>query len=226
MPICAHVRARQDSINNGRLCTTAWAGRAASDRAERRIERRDLVFRQHQIAGRSIVAGMFRGRRLRDREHRSCTGEEAQCDLARRRATRLRDARQHRAALAVARREIIVAEWRIGDHGDTMPFAPRDHRVLNRAFLQMIEHLIAGDAVFAGGVEDLVEIIGIEIGDAPGFDLAGLHQFLECGDGVLQRIRAAPMQQIAVEPIGFQPLQRALTGGDGSAARGVARQHL
>jgi len=34
------------------------------------------------------------------------------------------------------------------------------------------------------------------------------------------------VQQIAIEPVGFQPLQRALAGGDGAAARGVARQHF
>src|SRR5205807_4053224 len=34
MPICAEVRARQDSINIARLCTTASADHAASDRAE------------------------------------------------------------------------------------------------------------------------------------------------------------------------------------------------
>src|SRR3954469_24260805 len=55
---------------------------------KRRIERRNLVFRQHEIAGRGVFAGMFRGRRLRNREHRSRTGEEAQRDLTRRRATR------------------------------------------------------------------------------------------------------------------------------------------
>ena len=44
-----------------------------------------------------------------------------------------------------------------------------------------------------------------------------LDQFVERGDRVLQRIRAAPVQQIAIEPIGLQPLQRALAGGDGAA---------
>ena len=34
------------------------------------------------------------------------------------------------------------------------------------------------------------------------------------------------MQQIAIETIGLQPLQRSLAGGDGAAPRGVARQHL
>ena len=48
------------------------------------------------------------------------------------------------------RRKIVVAERRIGDDGDAVPLAPRDHRVLDRALLQMIEHLVAGDLALAG----------------------------------------------------------------------------
>ena len=36
--------------------------------------------------------------------------------------------------------------------------------MLDRALLQMIEHLIARDAAFAGDVENFVEIVGVEIG--------------------------------------------------------------
>src|SRR4029079_13008217 len=34
------------------------------------------------------------------------------------------------------------------------------------------------------------------------------------------------MQEIAVEPVGLQPLERALAGGDGAAPRSIARQHF
>src|SRR5882672_705747 len=34
------------------------------------------------------------------------------------------------------------------------------------------------------------------------------------------------MQQVAIEPICLQPLERTLAGGDGAAPRGVARQNL
>ena len=65
-----------------------------------------------------------------------------------------------------------MAERRIGDDGDAMPLAPRDHRVLDRAFLQMIEHLVAGDLALARDIEQFVEIVGVEIADAPGADLS------------------------------------------------------
>ena len=51
-------------------------------------------------------------------------------------------------------------------------------------------------------------------------------QLLEGGDRLLERMAAAPVQEVAVEPVGLQPLERPLAGGDRSVARGVLRQHL
>ena len=51
-------------------------------------------------------------------------------------------------------------------------------------------------------------------------------QRVEGGDGLGERMRAAPVQEVAVEPVGAQPRQRALAGGDGAGARGVVGQHL
>ena len=119
-----------------------------------------------------------------------------------------------------------MAERRIGDDGNAVLLAPRDHRVLDRAFLQMIEHLVAGDLALARDRQQFVEIVGVEIADAPGADFSGSDQFVERRHRLLERIGAAPVQQIAIELVGLQPLQRTLAGGDGAAPRGVARQHL
>lgn len=119
-----------------------------------------------------------------------------------------------------------MPERRIGDDGHAMPFAPRDHGVLDRAFLQMIEHLIAGDLPLACDGKQLVEIVLIEIADAPGTDLSRRDEFVERRDRFLERIGAAPVQQIAVEVIGTEPFQRSLAGRDGAASRGVARQYF
>ena len=61
--------------------------------------------------------------------------------------------------------------------------------MLDRAFLQMIEHLVAGDLALAGDRQHLVEIVGIEIADAPAADFAGADQLLERRDRFRQRIR-------------------------------------
>ena len=83
------------------------------------------------------------------------------------RRARFGDRLQHLARLAARRRKIIVTERRIGDDRDAVLLAPRDHRVLDGALLQMIEHLVAGDLALAGDRQQFVEIVGVEIADAP-----------------------------------------------------------
>jgi hypothetical protein len=72
----------------------------------------------------------------------------------------------------------------------------------------MVEHLVAGHA--PGDGLGLVEVVDIEIADAPRADFSGLLQGREGGDGLGERMRAAPVQEVAVEPVGAQPRQRAL----------------
>ena len=119
-----------------------------------------------------------------------------------------------------------MAERRIRDDGDTVLLAPGDDSVLDRALLQMIEHLIAGDLALARDIEQFAEIVAVEIADAPGANFPCADQFVESRDRLLERIRAAPVQEIAIEMVGLQPLQRTLAGGDGAAPRGIARQHF
>src|SRR5207302_5871795 len=109
----------------------------------------------------------LRARGLWYSKHRLDARQERQCDLTRGGAMRVRDRLQRFARLAVRRGKIIVAERRIGDDRDAVALAPRDHAMLDRAFLQMIEHLIAGDLAPARDREQFVEIVGVEIADAP-----------------------------------------------------------
>src|SRR5450432_340124 len=94
----------------------------------------------------------------------------------------LRDFFQHTARLAARRGEIVVAERRIGDDRDAVPLAPRDQRVFDGPLLQMIKYLIAGDAALTGYIKQFVEVVHVEIADAPGADLAGANQFVERRD--------------------------------------------
>ena len=77
------------------------------------------------------------------------------------------DALQDFTRLAARRRKIIVAERRIGDHRYAVLLAPRQHRVFDGTLLQMIKHLIAGDAALARDLKHLVEIVDVEIADTP-----------------------------------------------------------
>ncbi len=98
--------------------------------------------------------------------------------------------------------------------------------MFDAALLEVVEHLVAGDASGAGDVQRLLQVRRVEIADPPGEDLAVFDQGLEGGDGVLQFEAPAPVQQVAVEPIGLQPLERGLAGGDRALPRGVLRHHL
>ena len=104
--------------------------------------------------------------------------------------------------------------------------APRDHRVLDRAFLQVIEHLIAGDLSLTCDFENFVEIVGIEIGNAPGADFSGTDQLLERRHRLGQWDAAAPVQQVTIETVGFKPGQRTFARGNGAAPRCIAGQHF
>src|SRR5262245_35302444 len=72
----------------------------------------------------------------------------------------------------------------------------------------------------------LLEVIDIEIADAPVADLARPFESFEGLDGFGQRVRTAPVQQVEVETVGLQAAQAALAGGNRSLARGVVRVDL
>ena len=91
----------------------------------------------------------------------------------------------------------------------------------------MVEHLVAGDAPRAGdgrGPSSRSSTSKLLTPHARIFP--DCVQCREGGDGVGERMRAAPVQEVAVEPVGGEPRERALAGGDGAGARGVVRQHL
>ena len=54
-----------------------------------------------------------------------------------------------------------MTERRIGDDGDVVFGAPRNHRMLDRALLQMVKNLVAGDFSFARDLKEFIQIVGI-----------------------------------------------------------------
>ena len=107
-----------------------------------------------------------------------------------------------------------------------MLFAPWNDAVLDGAFLQVIQYLVAGDRALVGNLRYSGEIVGVEIADTPGSDLAGGFEFLEGRDRIDERRLAAPVQQIAIEVVGAETLQRTLARLDGAPLRSIAWQHL
>ena len=75
------------------------------------------------------------------------------------------------------------------------------------AFLQVIEHLIAGDGPLAGNLHSIFEIRHIEIAHAIGKYLALVAKPLEGRKRVFQRMRAPPVQEKAIQPVGLEALE-------------------
>src|SRR3984885_12510208 len=99
-----------------------------------------------------------------------------------------------------------MTEWAVGDDGDPVALAPRDHRMLDCTLAQMVEHLIASGFGRSRDLAHFIEIIHVEIADAPRQDLAVGAEPLEGGDGVRKGMRPPPVEKIAIEAGGLEPL--------------------
>src|ERR1700733_9619685 len=111
---------------------------------------------------------MLRARRLRDRKERAAPDQERERDLARGCGVRGCDRAQHAAGGSMqARKSARVAERAVTDDGDAMPFAPGKDGMLNRAFSQVIQDLVACDAGRANEVPELIEVANVEVAHSP-----------------------------------------------------------
>ena len=154
--------------------------------------------------------------------------EKGQCDLARGRGVGGGDFRQEPAPGGVWARKAPMAEGAVGGDGDAAPLAPRQHGVFDGALFEMIEDLIAGEAPFPlpRDRKGLFEVARIEIADAPGQSLALAPQLLEPRDRIREPVRTAPMQEIAIDPVGPQTAEGALASRNRPSRRGVMRENL
>ena len=90
----------------------------------------------------------------------------------------------------------------------------------------MVKHLICRTCRPVRNCQQLIHVVRVEVGNTPAADLARLLQGPESLDRIRQRMAAAPVQKVQVDPVGFQPLQAALASGDGAGSGCVLRQHL
>src|SRR5438552_12325496 len=99
--------------------------------------------------------------------------------------------------------------------------------MFDRTLFQVIENLIADEMMLVDvpdNFQSLVEVCFIKVAHAPGKDLAVAMELIECGKGVRQRIRTAPMQKIAIKPVGPESSERSFTCSDRFSARGIVGQ--
>ena len=98
----------------------------------------------------------------------------------------------------------------------------RTRRSIPRS-LEIVQDLIAGDPIAARVTLRFLEVVDVEVADAERADLAVVDEPLERRERLVERVRAAPVQQVAVEVVGAQPAQRAFAGADDAGERRVRR---
>lgn len=104
--------------------------------------------------------------------------------------------------------------------------APWQQRKLGAAPRQVVKDLIGSAVLAIGHGEKLFHVVGIEIGDAPVSYLAVALQSFESRHGFVQRVLAAPVQQIEIDMIGAKPCKAALAGLRRAFSAGVPRVYL
>ncbi|CAI8795829.1 hypothetical protein EMIT0196P_20331 [Pseudomonas chlororaphis] len=90
------------------------------------------------------------------------------------------------------------------------------------AFLDVVQHLVGG----AGRARQFLEVVEVEIGNAPAADLAVFAQALEGFHRFFKRVLATPVQQVQIDIVGPQAPQAAVAGLGNAFAAGVVRVHL
>ncbi len=159
--------------------------------------------------------------RLRDRDHAGLTQHPRQRHRGRIAPVLVGDLLERRLP-----QQRPLAQRRIGHHHDAAPAALLEQLPFDAAAAEVIEHLVGRAVLALRHARQLVHVVDVEVAHAPGVDLAVLLQGLEGLHRLGQRIGAAPMQEIEIEPIRLEPLQAALAGGNRPLARGVVRIDL
>src|SRR5262249_27235970 len=131
------------------------------------VDPREFGFSQPEVPGPCVLGGVVGARGLWDREEGWPPRQESERYLARCRVVRGGDLLQHAASGRVRAGEAALTERRVADHWDVMPLAPRQHVMLDRALLQMVEDLIAYGPAFDSEFPDFFQVGRVEVAHAP-----------------------------------------------------------
>src|SRR5947209_6598303 len=97
------------------------------------------------------------------------------------------------------RRKSSAAEGCVGNYGNAFPFAKGDEPRFDAAFLEMVEYLIACQALAPQCPLRFLDILEVEIAHADESSLAVRHQLFQRAHCVFDRKRTGPMQQIEIQ---------------------------
>src|SRR5271166_3870693 len=150
---------------------------------------------------------------LRDYDRALLAQQPSEGDLRRRRAAAAGDLAERSVGQHAA-----GPERRISRDRDLMLAAPGDEVPFGATPAKVIEHLIGRNGAAALQSLPFRHVRAVEIADPVMADLTVALEPLKALQGLGERHRAAPMQQVKIDPVGGEPLEAALAGGDDTGA--------
>src|SRR2546428_7691427 len=172
------------------------------------IDASDVVFSQPEVPGTCILLDVIHTPRFWNREHAGVADEKPQRHLPGRGPAGARDLLQHGVAAKAA-----LSKRARSDDRDVVAFADRKNVVLDGSFLQMVEDLVAGDAVRPPDAHGFCDAVLVKIGDTPGLYFAIPDQLFKRRDRVGETMPAGPVDQVAIKVLCAQAAPAALTSG-------------
>src|SRR5690348_2586774 len=173
--------ARRES-NHGKSRAFLWRRKCHVDRGERCSGKVDGSCRAIFTYVRDVT-------RLRNADDLLAPQEPRECQLRGRDTRFFSDANQRSVT-----QQRAFADGRVSHDGDRALDAARQQRKLDATFADVIKHLIDDATITVGQREQLVDVVGVEVGDTPADDLAFAAQPLECADRFGERYSTSPMQ--------------------------------
>ena len=199
-----------------------WSGTSR----ERSVYSIDFRFGQSEIAGPGVFGSVFGTGSLGDREQCGRPHQKSERDLTWSRRVRGGDLLEYAIAVGARSWKAPVSERAVGNDGDAVPLAPRDHGALHRALLQVVKNLVADEATPTANVPCFFKIGHIEVAYTPGENFPLALKLLESRERFVQWMLATPVQEVTIQPVGPEALQRTLAGCYRPALRSVAGHDL
>src|SRR5689334_13334513 len=142
---------RRPATNRSSDRSNSRGGKLARSPPEQKrlIDPCQLVVRQTEVPRARVLDHVLDAARLGDCKEWGASREESQNNLARRGTVRRRNRLENVRLGGTRRSDVPLPKRAVADERHAVLLAPREHRVLDGALVQMIEHLVASELSFA-----------------------------------------------------------------------------
>src|SRR3989442_13365084 len=172
------------------------------------VDASEVVFSEPEAPGAAILLDVPHTPRFWNRKHAGGADEKPQRHLPGRGPAGAPDLLQHGVAA-----KATLSKRAVPDDRDLVAFADRKNGVLDGALLQMVEDLVAGDAVRPRDAHGFCGAVLVKIGDTPGLSFAIPDTLSDRRNRSGETMSAGPVEQGAIKGLCAQAGQAAPPGG-------------